>query len=114
MKLSLLVVSLLACLAGCSMQAGEDTKDSATNTQAAYAGQGNYSPGSASPGQLCSAASHFIVNTSEGLVVIDLPANCNPTIGPDRGDPAPDYASDPWDSILRGNFNINPAPETHR
>lgn len=64
--------------------------------------RGGYTPGTGNPGQLCSAASHLIINTPEGPVVIDIPANCNPTIGPDRGDPAPDYASDPnpWENKL--------------
>ena len=83
------------CMIGCAFDpSAPDT--SSTNMQPSDTNGGNYSvPSGGDPGTACGAKSVFFVNTPEGVVIVEVPAFCNIVIGPDRGDPAPDYVSNP-------------------
>lgn len=111
------IVSLLAivCMTGCVLQEAEHSTDGSAGMQPTSSGGGNYIPVAGSPAQRCTAKSVFVVNTPEGPVVVEVAANCNPSVGPDVGDPAPDYVSDPnpWEKNLNGT-KVNPSLDTKR
>lgn len=97
---SIVGMLVLACMSGCAIEPA--TLTDKVGIQPISSG-GDYVPVSGSPGEACSAKSVFIINTDHGIEIVEVPAFCNRSIGPDRGDPAPDYASDPWENVLHGN-----------
>jgi hypothetical protein len=115
MKSMIVSVLALVCVAGCAMEPA--TTDKTPDAQpATNSNGGEYVPiAPGNPGTPCGAKSTFIINTPDGIVIVDVPAFCNPSIGPDRGDPAPDYVSDPnpWEKDLNGS-KVNPSLDTKR
>ena len=90
-----LILSMCACMIGCAFDPSS-APDITSNMQPSDTNGGNYNaPSSGNPGTACSAKSVFIINTPEGIVVVEVPAFCNPSMIPNAGDPAPDYVSNP-------------------
>ena len=108
MKSIVISVLALVCVAGCAIDPSTDNSGKPASSGGGHVPDIAFEP-AGQAGQ-CSAKSTFIYNTPEGIVIVDVPAFCNPSIGPDRGDPAPDYASDPnpWEKNLNGS-KVNPS-----
>ena len=113
MKTMIVSALSLVCMFGCAMEPATITDKA--DMQPTSSGGWDYVPTTGSPSSRCGAKSTFFINTDQGIVIVDVPAFCNPSIGPDRGDPAPDYVSDPnpWEKDLNGS-KVNPSLDTKR